>query len=357
MLQAEAERFAHGLPPGTFVSKEIKGSRYWYLQLARGAAKRQHYLGAETPALLAWMRRVNEQRAAMAPDREVRTRLAGMLARGGACQESSAALQVLRLLAEAGVFRRGGVLVGTRAFNALGNVLGVRFEQRMVQTEDIDVASDPRIAVALEERTDIERSLLAAGLGFFAVPGLDRGVPSTSFKVRGRELRVDFLTPARGFGEPAEAVRIPALGIAAQPLPFLDYLLADTAPAIVLGGGDPVLVEVPTPARFALHKLWTARQRPPAQQTRALKDRRQAAALLEVLADHRPQDLPDAWRAVRPRSKPRRAIAAELALLPEALRRLLAAVSGRTRSASAARRVPAHPAATVARTLSSAPPG
>ena len=31
---------------------------------------------------------------------------------------------------------------------------------------------------------------------FFAVPGIDSREPATSFKVRGRDRRVDFLTPA-----------------------------------------------------------------------------------------------------------------------------------------------------------------
>ncbi len=323
-LQAEAERVAAELPPGTFVSKEIKGARYWYLQVARGAAKRQHYLGPETSKLLDWMRRVTDRRAAMTPDREVRVRLAGMLARGGAFTESRAAVEVLRLLGDAGVFRRGGVLVGTRAFTALGNLLGVRFDQQILQTQDIDIAHDPAIDVALAERADVGRSLLESGLGFFPVPGLDPAAPSTSFKIRGRELRVDFLVPARARRREGTPVAIPSLGIAAQPLPFLGYLLAETAPAVVVGG-EPVLVQIPTPARFALHKLWTARRRPAAQQVRAAKDRRQAVALLEVLAEDRPQDLALAWSGLTPNAGPRRDISAELARLPADLRDRLGA--------------------------------
>lgn len=78
---------------------------------------------------------------------------------------------------------------------------------------------------------------------------------------------------------------------------------------------------VPTPARFALHKLWLSGQRPAAQQTRAAKDRRQAEALIEVLAADRPGDLGRALAAVGdPR---RRQVLAAAGRLSPSLRKAL----------------------------------
>lgn len=322
-LHAEAEAVAARLPaPGSFVSKEVRGGTYWYLQRSEGGRRRQYYLGRDTPALRRWMERVAEQRRDQAPDAARRAEIVAMLAAaGGAFRERAAVARVLRLLAEAGVFRLGGVLVGTQAFTAYGNLLGVRFEAASVRTEDIDIAQERGIAVALDPDAvpaDVEAVLRQADARFFAVPALDPRRPSTSFSLRGRDLRVDLLTPQRG--QDTAPVTLPHLRAAAQPLPFLGFLLGDTQPAVVLEGSG-VLVNVPEPARFLLHKLWLAGERPSAFQAKARKDLRQAAQLLEVLHADRPADLLRAWDRLEPKRR-RAVLAAARRLEPEAQGRL-----------------------------------
>ncbi|HEX4966080.1 MAG TPA: GSU2403 family nucleotidyltransferase fold protein [Thermoanaerobaculia bacterium] len=298
-IQAEAEAALLQAPQGVFVSKTIKGGIYWYLQRAEGDRRRQHYLGRESPALLAWMEQVREARARMTVDEAQRARLCGMLAAGGAVTESAQIVKVLSLLGESGVFRMGGVLVGTQAFLVYGNMLGVRFDQQALRTQDVDVAQDRAIGIALSQeagKVDVERSLTGSGMGFFAVPGLDPREPSTSFKIRGRELRVDFLTPLLG-ADSSQPVSLPALGVSAQPLRHLDYLIEGTAQAVVVGGSG-VLVNVPHPARFAFHKLWISSRRSVSEQTKAAKDLRQAGNLLDVLLEDRPADVQAAWKAL-----------------------------------------------------------
>jgi hypothetical protein len=279
-IQGEAEAAMTAAPQGSFVSKTIKGGTYWYLQRMEGGRKRQQYLGRESPSLLDWMAGAREARARLAADADQRARLCSMLAAGGAATESAPAVRVLSLLSQAGVFRMGGVLVGTQAFSAYGNMLGVRFEQRALRTQDIDIAQDRSIGIALSIET----------------APLNVEKPSTSFKVRGRDLRVDFLTPLLG-RESEEPVFLPALGVAAHPLRFLDYLIENPVQAVVIGGGG-VLVNVPDPGRFAFHKLWISERRPVSEQTKAAKDRRQAGALLEVLLPDRPGDVLAAWEAL-----------------------------------------------------------
>ncbi len=69
----------------------------------------------------------------------------------------------------------------------------------------------------------------------------------------------------------------------------------------VVVGGSGILVNVPDPARFALHKLWVAGRRPVSEQAKAAKDLRQAQSLLEVLLSDRPADLTVAWEALQGR--------------------------------------------------------
>ncbi len=319
-----AERTARNLPAGTFVAKEIRGGRYWYLQISTGGTKSQRYLGRETPELVRWMETTNAARGELLPDAALRERLVAMLVQGGAQREDAAPARALELLADLGIFLRGGVLIGTHAFQIYGNLLGVRFEQRHLRTADIDIAHDLAVAFALRDEPEIDtaRAIGDSALGFLPVPGLDPRVPSTSYKVRGRELRIDFLTPAKS-AQATAPVQIPGLGLSAQPLFFLDYLIEKAIPAVVLRQSG-ILVEVPTPARFALHKLWVARQRPAAQQVRAAKDRQQAEALLDILIDERPDDLRAAWDALKPRKSAQKQIVAEVARLAAPLRERLA---------------------------------
>jgi hypothetical protein len=324
-----------GAASGAFVSKVVKGSTYWYFQRVEGERTRQHYLGADTPELRRWMDLLRVARAEREPDLALRRRLYAMLAAGGALVESGALVRVLELLAEAGVFRLGGVLVGTLAFRAIANVLGLRVAGAHLRTDDVDVAHSPQVAVALAvdgAGQNVGASLARAEPPLLPVPGLDPRRPSTTFKVRGRELRVDFLTPGpwRENGEPR---LVPGLGCAALPLPFLDYLLDATMPAVVFGPRG-VLLSVPVPARFALHKLFCAAARQPAFQAKAAKDLRQAAALLEILTEDRPGDLIEAWRALDRRRRARAKVVASAkrleAGLQVSLRELLPGLSEAT---------------------------
>lgn len=295
---------------GSFVSKRIGGRVYWYLQRGEGSSSRQLYLGPDSPALRRWMEDAQSKRREERPNTEVRRRLCSMLVAGGAAAESAAVIKVLSTLADAGVFRLGGVLVGTLAFRIMANVLGVKLAGASVRTQDVDIAHDPAIGVALAvDRVggDVPRRLGELEPPFLPVPGLDPRSPSTTFKVRGQELRVDFLTPLRGKISEAP-VKLDQLGCSAQPLRFLGYLMGDAQEAVAVGGSG-VLVNLPQPARLALHKLFTAESRSSSEQAKAGKDRAQAAALLNVLAADRPGDIDLAWRATASSLRARKAIA------------------------------------------------
>lgn len=304
MIPAEAEAVAEGSLSGSFTSKKIKGNTYWYLQRSEGSKLRQIYLGPDSPQLKRWMEKAAQTMEISRIDLAARKRLGKMLVSGGASSEPAATLKVLRMLSESRVFHLGGVLIGTLAFRTYANVFGVRFRKAALQTQDVDIAHDRAIGVALARDTSsvqLEEIIEKSGLNLHPVPPLDRKQPSTSFKVRGRDLRVDFLTPMTG-RETSKAAFLPAFGLSARPLRFLDYLIEDPIPAVVMGA-DVVLVNIPSPARFAMHKLWTSTQRPAAFQAKAAKDRIQAEQLIEVLIEDRPNDLLGAWDALTQKAR------------------------------------------------------
>jgi hypothetical protein len=293
---ADAEAAVRGLV-GTFVSKVIRGRTYWYLQRSEGSSKRQIYLGAESPELLRKIELTRTEVSEGALDERRRRELVTMLAAGGMFRESSGTFTVIRVLGDAAVFRSGGVLVGTQAFTTIGNLLGVTFEGSTRRTADVDIAHDDSIPIGLSENVDVLERLRMEEPRFVAVPGFDPADASTSLKVRGRDLRIDFVTPARRGSGGKKPVFLPHLGVAALPLEGLSYLIAGSVEAAFLGGAG-VRVNVPDPARFALHKFWVAMQRPASERAKARKDMAQGASILEVLLADRQGDVVAAWEAL-----------------------------------------------------------
>lgn len=296
-LTAIEARRAIGHTAGTFVRKTVKGQEYAYYQHAGPGGVAQRYVGRMTPELARVVRRFESGRADIVADRHETGRLCSLLRSGGALATDGPTARVLAALSDAAVFRLGGVLVGTNAFLALGNLLGVRWGASVLRTDDVDIAGARSLAVAVPAlQADVPSVLASLEMGFLPVPGLSPKDPSTSFKVRGKPLRVDLLTPQqRGATKPVPLLRF---GAAAQPLPHLQYLLDEPQAAAVVGGSG-VLVNVPSPARFALHKLVVARARGAAMQTKSDKDLFQASLLIEVLAEDRPGDLRAAWHAAK----------------------------------------------------------
>ncbi len=58
------------------------------------------------------------------------------------------------------------------------------------------------------------------------------------------------------------------------------------------------MVNIPDPARFALHKLLVSGERPVRERAKATKDVDQAALLIECLLDQSPHMLVDAWKVL-----------------------------------------------------------
>lgn len=281
----------------SYFTREVKGRAYWYLQYKIGASQRSHYIGPDNDEVRGLVARARALTEADAADRPVRERLVATCVASGLQAPAKAEARIYEALVQSGVFATGGVLVGSHAFLNLGNLLGVRWIGA-TRTEDIDVAHDPSIDVAAgDEVVDLEAELRKADRAFFAVPALDARHPSTTFKIRGKQLSVSLLTPLTGKPD-SRPVLLRALRAAAEPLRFLDYLLEDSQLAAVPVDAG-LLIRLPDPARFALHKLVVSQRRPAAFSAKSRKDIAQADRVLEVLRDFRPGDIRRAWDAAQ----------------------------------------------------------
>ena len=281
----------------SFKSKTIRGKKYQYLYISIGSTRREHYLGEETTELLDKIDDEKDKWTSNTDDRELRARLVGMLVGGGMLSIGKDEGKVLSLLERNGVFLAGAALVGTMAFRAYANMLGVTWPES-AGTQDIDIAADNHYELALpRKKINLGQLILDSGMGFFEVPALNRGQPSTSFKIRNRELIVDVLAPMTG-RESARPIHLEEFGTHASPLRHLEYLLDDIQLAVLLYEHG-IMGIVPNPGRFALHKCVISLKRPAAFAAKAAKDRKQAEQVLAVLLRDRPSDISVAYEAAK----------------------------------------------------------
>lgn len=277
------------LEDALFLRREVEGKAYWIRKVKIGSTSMELSLGRETDELLEAIDKAKALENQAQSEIKSRESLVGMLIAGGLNKIDSLSNRVLSLLEGAGVFAAGGVLVGLHAFNIYGYMLGYKFPLETAQTADIDLSISIGVT---KEATDLKTAILESNLGFFAVPALSRKSPSTSYKIRGSELKVDLLTPLYG-RESSKPIFMQSLNTFAFPLRYLDYLIKEPIKATVVSGRG-ILVNVPEPARYAIHKLVLSQQRPSSMQVKAIKDLNQAASLLEILSVERPGDVESA---------------------------------------------------------------
>ena len=103
---------------------------------------------------------------------------------------------------------------------------------------------------------------------------------------------VDFLAPKTRDAD--NILKLRPLGVYAQALPFLNFLIAEPIPAVGLYRSG-VLIQIPRPERYAIHKLIVAQRRSIGSEAKARKDLAQAELLVRVLAEDRPFALEEAF--------------------------------------------------------------
>lgn len=169
---------------------------------------------------------------------------------------------------------RGAVVIGSTAFAAYSNALGLTdVPKPLTATNDVDVAFLRAAAVIGPSQTQAN-------------------FPSRSKRLG--EASVDFVTP-RLPGEPESGegaqhfAWVPRLKTYAHMLPA-DRALLITKPMDAMIVHDAgVLVQMPDPVRYALHKLTIASSR--ASEAKRHKDREQATLLLENATRQHPAKL------------------------------------------------------------------
>ncbi|PRD45710.1 hypothetical protein C5748_00670 [Phyllobacterium phragmitis] len=275
---------------GNFVAVAVKGKRYWYFQDTEDGKPVRRYVGPEAQEDIT--QRVHEFKTIKDDIRSRRKLVSTLTRQAGLPSPERFTGDVIEALANAGLFRLRGVLVGTVAFQCYSGILGVRLPTASMQTGDADFAQFHSISASVEDTLppmlDVLRSVDET---FREVPHQGDGRRSTQFANRSN-YRVEFLTPNTGKSEyDGKPAPMSALGGAsAQPLRFLDFLIHEPVRSVLLHkSGVPVIV--PAPERYAIHKLIIASRRQ-VERTgpdKREKDIRQAGLIIEAMAQTRRQ--------------------------------------------------------------------
>lgn len=292
-----------GLAPlsGKFQKKTVKGSTYWYLGYRDidGRVKTV-YVGPDNDRV----RTLMDKAAASGVPNEVVTRQASAAIALGCMGLADKHFRIINRLAQYGLFRSGGVLIGTHAFLTLGNMLGVHWAHAAA-TLDVDFAhAGKNISIALpgDVQFDAKSAIDSLEIGLLPILSLDGKSGAQYRNPADPELRIDFLTcehRAPGY------VRVPNTNLVLEPLKFMEFSLQQGTQGVVMSkNGQSCIATIPSPARFAIHKLIVFGERAPAARVKSQKDLLQAASLICYMKNSgRKQDVSDAWADALSRGK------------------------------------------------------
>lgn len=290
-----ARMVTHVLPgtPGSVLERtNAAGFRYYTHQYYDGDGKKREIYLAGPVGTEAVEQAAEALRERIAEAKQIIS-VIRLLGREGFSVADAKTFATLASLHNHGVFRAGGVLIGSHAYGVLLNSLGIRAVA--YKTEDVDIARCERLAFEKLPAVNFLQMLRDSGIDFVEVPQLDVRKPSTSFKQRGRAtFHVDLLVPSDDDSYPIVAV--PELKAHATGLPYLRYLLGETHDRPLLAREGCCQVRVPSPERFAVHKLLVSQLRND-RGGKTLKDLQQGTTLLAALGEFFPGAIEEALAA------------------------------------------------------------
>lgn len=176
-------------------------------------------------------------------------------------------LEVLRRFQAAGLLKEL-ILIGSWCQHFYKSYFtGMRYTPT-IRTRDMDFLVP--VAFRIKNKVDVEELLRDEGFVVTFSGG------AGYMKLMHPDLIVEFLVPEKGKGSD-RPYPLPQLGMNAQPMRFLDYLLQNT----IRIEAEGLKINVPHPAAFALHKLIISARR--TKEEKLLKDRKEALAVLTAL--------------------------------------------------------------------------
>lgn len=284
---------------GAFHKRTLKERDYWYFAYRDIDQRlRMVYVGPDNERVRSLVARFSEgkQEKPLAPP-------ARMAIAAGCTPVAPKHFRIIRRLAEYGFFRAGGILIGTHAFLAMGNMLGVRWRDG-ASTLDVDFAhAGQNVSVALpaDLKIDVHGALESLEMGLLPIAQFNGKAGAQYRNPKDQELRLDFVTSMTRDGEP---VAMPQLNLALEPLKFMEFSLEKPLQGCIFSSLGSCIVNLPAPERYAVHKLIVFGERPVSERSKATKDLLQAASLASYFLENGQAEVFNlAWRDAIERGK------------------------------------------------------
>ncbi len=299
---------------GTVAFRNTNGHDYLVKWLYEDGKRKAKVIGKRSPETEAVEREFNDARAAM--DKRVRSLRTNLAAQArlnvatGLARMPLISANTIRAFNRAGIGHTRIKLVGTNALYAYEAMAAGYFETGLVSTQDIDLLLNQRAPLRIIASDDVPEETLISVLR-----SADRSFEITRqpFRASNRDgFLVDIIKPERNppwVKEPFEPAQNDI-----QPSPITGLVWLESAQSfeqpVIDAKGMPVMLCVPDPRVFAIHKFWLSQllDRGP---LKARRDRAQAFALASLVMNEM-KHLPFDGRSLRmiPRDIATEAIAA-----------------------------------------------
>ena len=295
LLESHKMQAVPDLCGAPFLKNQGAQGGYWYARQRIGSRVVDRYIGCNTPEIRERIEKAkHDLEGQKVFERRCKALVAQLRAAGLPALDRNTG-KVLSAIARIGTFRLGGTLVGTHAFRLYSAELGVRLDDdTTVTTQDVDIEAFESIKIAIGEEVN---SVLAGTLKDLKLSPVSDFVckhKPTRWATRDGETMIDFITPKTL--ESSDILMLGTSDVYTRALHFLNFLIAKPIPAVGLYRGG-VLVQIPTPERYAIHKLIVAQRRTDGLQTKSRKDFAQARNLIRILSEDRPYTLREAYEA------------------------------------------------------------
>jgi hypothetical protein len=264
---------------GSFSKETRRNCVYWYWVGRNNGKVTRIYIGAdnkESEALIVSLE--NRKDMAKQAIASMKRTAAAYRGAGGQIIEPPT-FKILAPLAY--LFWKGVFVIGSHGFLSICNALGI--------SSSFTGGDQKTISLAIpEQRKAVPDFSVVPEFDENFFKGVDTGKPLSS------RTNVNFFTADKGS---KQSVFFDDLGIAAEPMPFMDYLLGgETFKGLVIGS-YAIPVHLPNPARFAIHTLIISQCADRSFNGGSEKDIAQAAVLLDYLIQEHAEQVVDALAA------------------------------------------------------------
>lgn len=267
-------------PPvgSTYRRRKVRQSYFWYVQEPTrpdGHRPPERYFDRDTARVV---RQIEKARGAKEQADARRLHVRALLLAGFTSPDRFAG-DVVAALSEAGLFRYGGILLGPHAYLAYGPALGFRLDGLAAKAgNSLGEGQVVSIASTATAEFDILDSLHFVDKSFREIQTSSKSLAAATF-VNDKKFRVEVYDAARPGnkpdGPPSEKIDDWRLF-----LRFLAHMPVDGA----LLHRSGVHVRVPSPGRYAIHKLLIATQLSGTKKIDTERDVIQASSLIEALS-------------------------------------------------------------------------